>query len=449
MSSVAASGSRAAWAGVAVLVVLVVLAAAVPGLTGWEVRARSDRAGGISVPPLHGTWQPRWFGPGTLPALLLAALGWRYGTDLARLLPWGRLLVTAYVAGAAWLVSLAVTDDGGSGIAHVTGHGYDYGDTARGVTDVAALLGGWVARIDADHPDSFVPVHVAGHPPLALLFFVGLARVGLGSDLAMGFAVIVVAASTAPAVLVTLRRLGAEDAARRAAPFLVLGPAALFMAVSADAVFGAVAAWGLAVLAVAATSRGRGRVVGWSLSAGVLLGCCVLLSYGLPLLGFLALAVLAAARCWWPMPIAAAAALAVVLGFAVAGFAWWEAFPELHDRYWNGLASARPAGYWTWANLAALALCAGPAVGAGVGRLVALRGRADRVVALLVTAAVASVVTATLSQLSRAEVERIWLPFVPWLLVSTALLPESWRRPALGVQVGLAVLMEQLLYTSW
>jgi len=71
------------------------------------------------------------------------------------------------------------------------------------------------------------------------------------------------------------------------------------------------------------------------------------------------------------------------------------------------------------------------------------------VVALLASAAVASVVTATLSQMSRAEVERIWLPFVPWLMVSTALLPGRWRRPALGVQVGLAVLMEQMLYTSW
>ncbi len=447
MSRVAPAGSRAAWAGVAALVLLVALAAAVPGLTGWEVRARSPRAGGTSVPPLHGAWQPRWFGPGTVPALVVAVLGWRYGTDLAQRLPWRRLLLATYVTGAVWLVSLAVTA-GAAGIAHVTAHGYDYGDTARAVTDVPELLRGWVPRIDADHPDTFVPVHVAGHPPLALLFFVGLARLGLGSDLAMGFVVVVVAATTAPAVLVTLRRLGVEDAARRAAPFLVLGPAALFMAVSADAVFGAVAAWGLAALAFAGTSSGRG-VVGWALVSGVLLGCCVMLSYGLPLLGFLALAVLAAARSWRPIPVAATGALLVVLGFAVAGFAWWEAYPELHERYWHGLASARPAGYWTWANLAALALCAGPVVGAGLGRLVALRGQADRVVALLVTAAVASVIAATLSQMSRAEVERIWLPFVPWLLVSTALLPEPWRRPALGVQVGLAVLMEQLLYTSW
>ena len=437
---------RGAGAGLAVALLLVAVAVLVPVMTGWEVRSRSAAAGGTPVAPLHGFWSPVWFGPGTLPAVLIAVAAWRWGTGLAERLRWRHLLLASYAAGLAWLLSLALTD-GWAGIARVTAHGYDYGDTARAVTDIGALLDGWVPRIDADHPDNFV-THVAGHPPLALLFFVGLARVGLGDDLAMGLVVAVVAATTAPSVLVALRRLGAEGPARRAAPFLTLGPAAVFMCVSGDAVFAAVAAAGLAVLALAATSRG-GRMVGWSVLAGVLLGSSVMLSYGLPLLGFLALAVLALARCWWPLPIAAAAALAVVLGFAAAGFAWWEAYPVLSERYWRGLASERPAGYWTWANLAALTLSAGPALGAGVGRLVALRRRADPVVALLVAAAAAAVLVATGSQMSRAEVERIWLPFVPWLLVSTALLPQRWRRPALALQLGTAIVLETLLYTSW
>ncbi|QBR91429.1 hypothetical protein [Nocardioides euryhalodurans] len=447
MSRAVPAGSRSAWTGLVVAVLLVVLAVLLPALTGWEVRSRSAGAGGIAVPPLHGTWSPVWLGPGTLPAILLALASWRWATGLADRLAWRRLLLASYAVALAWALSLALTD-GWSGIAHVTAHGYDYGDTARGVTDVPALLEAWVPRIDADHPDNFV-THVAGHPPLALLFFVGLARVGLGSDLAMGLAVTVVAASTAPAVMFTLRRLGAEGAARRAAPFLALGPAAIFMSVSADAVFAAVAAWGLAVLAVAATSTGRGVTVTWSLLAGVLLGCCVMMSYGLPLLGLLALAVLALARSWWPLPLAATAALGVVVGFAALGFAWWEAYPALHERYWRGLASERPGAYWTWANLAALTLSAGPLLGAGLGRLMALRRRADPAVALLLTAAAAAVLIATLSQMSRSEVERIWLPFVPWLLLSTALLPESWRRPGLALQLVAALLLEHLLYTSW
>ena len=86
-------------------------------------------------------------------------------------------------------------------------------------------------------------------------------HLGLGGDLVAGLVVTVLAATTAPAVLTTVRALGAEPAARRAAPFLVLAPAAVFMAVSADALFAAVAAWGLACLAIAATRAAWGPVV--------------------------------------------------------------------------------------------------------------------------------------------------------------------------------------------
>jgi hypothetical protein len=51
--------------------------------------------------------------------------------------------------------------------------------------------------------------------------------------------------------------------------------------------------------------------------------------------------------------------------------------------------------------------------------------------------------------MSRAEVERIWLPFVPWLLVGCALLPEPWRRRGLGLQIGVALAVQHLLFTGW
>ena len=73
----------------------------------------------------------------------------------------------------------------------------------------------------------------------------------------------------------------------------------------------------------------------------------------------LALAVLWLARSWWPLPVAAVAALAVVLGFAALGFAWWEAYPVLVDRYWDGIAATRPCAYWVWGNLGALLVSAG------------------------------------------------------------------------------------------
>ena len=114
------------------------------------------------------------------------------------------------------------------------GDDYEYLRSARAVTDVHALLQTYVDRIPYSAPDNW-PTHPPGHPPGALLFFVGLVKVGLGGDFAAGLVVTVIAATTALAVLVTLRALGAEPMARRAAPFLVLTPAAVFMAVSADA----------------------------------------------------------------------------------------------------------------------------------------------------------------------------------------------------------------------
>ena len=93
-----------------------------------------------------------------------------------------------------------------------------------------------------------------------------------------------------------------------------------------------------------------------------------MLSYGLPLLGLLgARGARGSARSWRPLPVAALAAAGGRAGASPPlGFAWWEAYPVLHERYWDGIASNRPAAYWMWGNLAALLFCAGPLLAAGV-----------------------------------------------------------------------------------
>lgn len=419
---------------------LLALAMAVPMVTGWDVRVRW-------FPPLHAQWRPR-VGPGTALAVVVAALGAWQGAALAGRLPWRWLLPVTWVCGLGWMLPLALVD-GEAGIARILDYEYEYLGTARTTTDFRATLEEYVDRIPYAHPDNW-PVHIAGHPPGALLFFVGLVRVGLGSGLTAGLVVTAVAATTPLAVLVTARALDAERAARTALPFLVLGPVAVWEAVSADAMFAAVAAWGIATLAVAA----RRRSVTWAMVAGLLLGYCVMLSYGLPLLGVLAVAVLLAARTWFPLPFAAAAALAVVLAFAAAGFVWWEALPVLHERYWDGVAGRRPTVYWLWANLAALVFCAGPLLGAALASSAramaqAVRRPSRQPVAALVLAGVLMVVLADLSLMSKAEVERIWLPFVPWLMLSSAFLPTRWRRPGLVLQVCFALLVQHLLWSDW
>jgi methylthioxylose transferase len=436
------AGSVGAWVGVCCAVVVVVLAMVLPGLLDWDVHTHSKATD--PVPPLHATWDPK-VGVGTLPAVLLALLSWRYAVDLAERLPWRRLLLASWVLGLAWMLALAFVD-GPSGISRSLGNAYEYLETARATHDVPAMLQEFVSRIPKPAPDNWV-THVAGHPPGALLFFVLLDRLGLGGDAAAGWVVSLIGASTSTGVLVTARTLGAEVLARRAAPFLVLGPAAIWMAVSADAVFAATAAWGLAALALGATRRSWA----FSILAGLLLGTCVLMSYGLPLLGLLAVAILFLARSWRPLPIAATSALALVLLFAALGFRLWEAFGVLRERYWDGIASDRPGSYWIWANLAVLILSAGPLVAAGWGQLTVRSSwtAPRRTVALLSATATATIVIADLSQLSKAEVERIWLPFVPWMLLAVALLPERWRRVGLGVQLAVALVLQHLLYTSW
>jgi hypothetical protein len=430
--------------GVVGALLLVAAAMLVPWLAGWQVF--------VDFPPLHADWQPR-LGPGTLPAVAVGVLAVWFGGRIADRMRWRWLLLIVFAAGLAWLVSLALVD-GPDGLGAVLDLPSEYLDTAREVTDIGALLERYIAHIPLDSVDNW-PIHIAGHPPGAVLFFVGLVQLGLGSALAAGLVVIVIGATTPVAVLVALRRLGAETQARVVAPFLVIGTAAIWMAVSADGMFAAVAGWGLCALAFAATSRRWFTVAGWGVLAGLLLGCCVMLSYGLPLLGVLAVGILMIARSWHPLPWAAGAALVVVLVFAAGGFAWWDAYPVLVERYWAGIASDRPFGYWVWGNLAALVLSAGPIVGASLvlagERRDAVRQKLGevRVIVLLVAAAALTVLLADLSQMSKAEVERIWLPFVPWLLLGTALLPERARRAALVVQVIAALVIQHLLAIPW
>ncbi|BAX90929.1 integral membrane protein [Mycobacterium shigaense] len=94
-----------------------------------------------------------------------------------------------------------------------------------------------------------------------------------------------------------MRALAGERTARRAAPFVAVAPTAIWVAVSADGYFAGVAAWGLALLAVAVHSRPRFPAA-TEAAAGLLLGWAVFLNYGLALLGLPALAVLVSAPGW-------------------------------------------------------------------------------------------------------------------------------------------------------
>ena len=69
--------------------------------------------------------------------------------------------------------------------------------------------------------------------------------------------------------------------------------------------------------------------------------------------------------------------------------------------------------------------------------------------ALLAAAGVVAIVAADLSGLSKAETERIWLPFDMWVLAGTALLPQRSARIWLALQAVAALALNHLLMTNW
>ncbi|WP_433303552.1 hypothetical protein ACQP2F_12315 [Actinoplanes sp. CA-030573] len=523
--------------------------------------------------PLFARWLPH-AGPGTAPAVAVAVMAGRYGFELAKRLRWRAMLAASYATAFTWTLSLALVDGWQRGVAGRLTTRPEYLTEVPGVTDIPAMLRGFGGRILDFQPDSWT-THVAGHPPGALLVFVALDRLGLGGGAPAGLVCIAIAALTAVAVPVTVRLLASEEAARTSAPFVALFPGAVWAGVSADGLFAGVTASGVALLAYGVVRRAKQA----AFAGGLLLGAGAYLSYGLVLMAALVAAVMLIApggrrTAFWAL----AGAAVVVAAFSAAGFDWLTGYHLVSRRYYQGLAAHRPYAYWVWADLAALAIAAGPAAAAILRRaaqpaaaatrpaLAALRRRTTppaaetgrpaltairhgttppaaetgcpaltairhgttppaaetgrpaaaiphlaeppartsiaagpRTVAgtstakrsteppgtkapsarrpsaerrgaegpaatrtgvwlpplaaagvwLLPLAAAGAILAADLSGYSKAEVERIWLPFAWWVMAGAALLPERTRRPWLIAQMTVALIVNHLLLTVW
>jgi hypothetical protein len=250
-----------------------------------------------------------------------------------------------------------------------------------------------------------------------------------------------------------VRALADESAARSAAPFVAVAPTAIWVAVSADGYYAGVAAWGIAMLALAVRRTVRWPIVA-AVGAGLLLGWGIFLNYGLGLMALPVAAVLISAVDWRAavaaLVPAALAALAVVGVFVLAGFWWFDGYTLVQQRYWQGIANDRPFQYWSWANFASVVCAIGLGSVAGIGRafdIAAIRGRSG--LHLVVLGALLAIVFADLSMLSKAETERIWLPFMVWLTAAGALLPARSRRWWLAANVVGALLLNHFILTNW
>lgn len=412
-----------AWAAGSVALVTAAVIAPYLFNEGFRMRLVAEAA------PLFGAFDAH-AGIGTVPAVVLAATVVLHGPALANRLPFGRLAALSSTALFAWALSLGTVAGWERFATKLTGYDQYLHEVPGARADVGGAVREFARRIPDYQPDSWT-VHVSGHPPGALLTFVGLDRIGLGGGTWAALFCTAAGASAAAAVLVTVRTLGTEEIARCCAPFLALFPGALWLAPSGDAYFAGTAAWGIAALAVAAVARGR-RAVAFGVLAGLLLGWGIFLNYGLILIGVLAVAVLVIARNARPLLTAVPAALFVVAVFAAAGFWWLDGYHGVVLRYYQGIASFRPFAYWGWANLAAAACAFGAAGAAAIGRMSSSLGSLRRpllgsptALLALVAAAVVMVLAADLSALSKAEVERIWLPFTVWITAGAGMLVQQ------------------------
>lgn len=401
--------------------------------------------------PIFGKWNTH-AGPGTIPAIAIAVAAVLWGPSLAQRLPWRWLPWVAWAVSCAWAFSLAMVDGWQRGFAGRLTARHEYLRQVDIITDIPEALRTFSSRILDYQPDSWI-THVSGHPPGALLTFVWLDRIGVSGGAWAGLLCLLAGSSIAAAIVVTLRAVADESTARLAAPFLAVAPTAIWIAVSADGYFAGVAAWGIAALALSATRTTRHRMLA-ATGSGLLLGWGIFLNYGLVLMALPALAVLLCAKSWrdalTTLAPAVFAALAVGAVFLSAGFWWFDGYLLVQERYWQGIANDRPFQYWGWANLASVVCAIGLGSVAGISRtfdIAAIRRRSG--LHLLVLGALLAILVADLSRLSKAETERIWLPFTVWLVASTALLAPRSHRWWLSLNVIGALLINHLILTNW
>jgi hypothetical protein len=390
----------------------------------------------IGSPPLTGRFDWR-------PSLsLLAVVG--LGVIAAFLLPvamarvsWRGLLVIGPVVAVAWGVAINVVDGWSAVTSPVQ---TEYAATAAGITSPGRFLTTFVAHIGRYN------LHTQGHPPGMELVLWALRSVGVSSVTAVAAVYIIGGALAVPAALLALADVAGAGAARTAAPFVLLFPGAIWMVTSADAFFTGVSSWAVA-LVILATGRGDRRGDAFAVGGGLLFGVSVFLSYGLVLLAAVPLAVALHRRRVRPIALAALGAAAVFVAFALGGFWWFDGLRATRAAYFAGVAHRRPYSYFLIADLAAFALVVGPAAA------VALAWLRDRRVWLLAGAGLAVVVAADLSGMSKAEVERIFLPFAPWVLLATAAFAgargERMVRGLLIAQVATAVGIQALVRSPW
>jgi len=365
--------------------------------------------------------QPRLAGPSLAPAAWLGAL------TLLALLP-GLALGAARNGPLGWREIFLLTDAG------------SFEAKNEYLAGLPALSYG--SRLFLDRFAELVPslpVNVAGHPPGLMLLIHALGITSAG-----GLAVLCIGAAVAtPALSYALARtLGLPvPRARMAGALAALSPMLLLLGVtSADAVFMALGA-GAAILLVAQRPA-------WRAGGCAALALASFFSWALLAIGAWAVVVVLVREGPRRALVLAAgcgvAVLALDGGLALAtGYDPVGALRATEAYYRNSVASQRPYSFWLFGAPVAFAVMLGLPTAAGA--LLAAQRRVPAGMALAAVIGIASVAGFT-----KAETERIWLPFVPLACVAAAdVLGPAHLRLAAPLLAAQALVVVLLFQTIW
>lgn len=302
-------------------------------------------------------------------------------------------------------------------------------------------VGSYLHNFAADYP--WMSTHVKGNPPGPLI---ALHLLGIGGAAAMAALCIGLGSLCAPLAYAIGRELGGEQRGRIAGLLTACSPAAILFGVSsADYAFaglGMLAAWlllgaGAARLAVGGVVVAVGTFCSWLLFAIPVWAALVVWQRGGRRTGWRG-----AARI---LLVCAAAVIALNGALALAyGYDPFSALHALSAAYGHGVARSRPYAYWLAGSPAAWALMLGLPI-AWLSLRALARSRDPAALALW-----AIVVLAALLGVTKAETERIWLPFTPLACVAAAAaVPASRLRQVLGLLLVQGLAIELLFFTIW
>jgi hypothetical protein len=421
------------WLGVGGCVVVVVV--------GLSIK-RSGGQLGVPLPPFVMRWEPL----ADKPLAVLAAVVLGAGVLVAPVLMDGvrsRLLFAAalFLLALALGLALNAARTGATGWWKVFATGR-HGSVEGSFEYLIALpvlsrgIGYYLAHFSALL--TYTTTHVKGNPPGPLI---ALRLLGISSPQAFAALCVGVGALSAPLAYDLGRTLGDERRGRIAGLLTALSPAMLLFGVtSADYAF---ATLGLVGACLLVRSGWRALLAGSIAAAFASFFSWLLL--GIP--AWAAVVTLrrrgmtrAAALCFSVL-----GALALLNGFlfAVYGYDPFAALGATASFYSHGIATIRPYSFWLFGSPAAWAMMLGLPLAWLLLRSLSLGDAAAIATCLLV-------LLASVTGLTKAETERVWLPFVPLACVAAAgALSTTRLRVVLAALAAQALVVELMFFTVW